>query len=347
MLTLKYKEGRKKMNDLLKKILFFLLIVNANYSLIAQDTDYFGLKPPGISPELFMPGVISTGAHDMSLTISNDLSKIYLRRSSLNWSSTILFFEKGNEGWKAPRIASFAKSLDNSYPFFSPDNSHFYFNSSRPLPGDTSEKSISKIWFCESQNGNWSEPKVLESDTDPEVNMTSPSIAKSGNIYFYSTEIAGLGNADIYCIKKTAEGYGKPENLGPNINTDEWEFHPYISPDEDYIIFDAAREEGFGSNDLYISFKKPDGSWSNAMNMGKTINSEDLEVRPYVSPDGKYLFFCSNRGINSKKLNYQELNYSKFSEIVNGPGNGSQDIYWMDAGIIYEFKSKILNDFSQ
>jgi len=327
-------------------ILFLSLLLLINCKR-AFDNDkkfgpYFGQKPPGDKPELFMPGIISTGAHDMSITISNDFRKIYIRRSSINWASTIVLFEESNEGWENPKIANFAKSLNNSYPFYSPDNSRFYFNSTRTLPGSTSKESIQKIWFCESINGKWGEPKVFESDTDSETKMVSPSVAKSGNIYFYSTMEAGPGKADIYYIKKTAEGYGKPENLGPNINTDEWEFHPYISPDEDYIIFDAAREEGFGSNDLYISFRESDGSWSKAENMGETINGEDVEVRPYVSPDGKYLFFCSNRKIDPDKVESGKLNYSKFSKIVNGSGNGSQDIYWMDAGIIAKLKKKVL-----
>ena len=70
--------------------------------------------------------------------------------------------------------------------------------------------------------------------------------------------------------------------------------------------------------DLYISFRKKDDSWTVPENMGKAVNTSSSELRPYVTPDGKYLFFTSDRP-NSK-----------------GIGN----IYWVDAKIIEELRPK-------
>ena len=80
--------------------------------------------------------------------------------------------------------------------------------------------------------------------------------------------------------------------------------HPYIAPDESYVIFDGIRPSGYGDCDLYISFNK-NGIWTEAYNLGSKINSEMCEMTPSVSPDGKHLFF--HRG-----------------EDVKG------DIYWVD-----------------
>ncbi len=68
-----------------------------------------------------------------------------------------------------------------------------------------------------------------------------------------------------------------------------WNF--YVSPMEEYIIFAANHESGFGDIDLYISYKTENGEWGYPINMGDKINTELRERFPIVSPDGKYLFF--------------------------------------------------------
>jgi hypothetical protein len=64
---------------------------------------------------------------------------------------------------------------------------------------------------------------------------------------------------------------------------------------------------------MYVSFNKRDGSWTSAVNFGKNINSPAYDWIPFISDDGKYLFFTSNR-------------------------NGNYDIYWVDIMIIEELK---------
>src|SRR5690606_35784988 len=82
-----------------------------------------------------------------------------------------------------------------------------------------------------------------------------------------------------------------------SINTKNYEADAFIAPDESYLIFCAKRKEGYGMGDLYISFKNKDGKWSEAKNMGKSINSEHHELCPFVTKDGKYVFFTSNKYI--------------------------------------------------
>ncbi|MGB3586302.1 MAG: hypothetical protein WBA23_07180, partial [Tunicatimonas sp.] len=78
---------------------------------------------------------------------------------------------------------------------------------------------------------------------------------------------------------------------------------------ESYLIFCSERPGSIGKGDLYISFKEEDGSWSQAKNMGSTINTKNYEFCPFVTKDGKYLFYSSN-----------------------------QDIYWVSADIIEQLR---------
>jgi hypothetical protein len=60
-------------------------------------------------------------------------------------------------------------------------------------------------------------------------------------------------------------------------------------------MWDVVKDDGFGQADIYISFRNKEGSWLPAINMGSAINTEDQESSPYVTADGKYLFFSRGR----------------------------------------------------
>ena len=106
------------------------------------------------------------------------------------------------------------------------------------------------------------------------------------------------------------------------INSDHSDFCPCIAPDESFLIFASSRP-GFGITDLFICFSKEDGTWTRPRNMGPEINTDAKEAFPFISFDGKYLFFMSTR--------VSRLNPSK---IPDGPGN----VYWVDAGIIQKYR---------
>ena len=124
------------------------------------------------------------------------------------------------------------------------------------------------------------------------------SIINSGTIYF-TLALEGYGSHDIYKSQLINGKYATPEKLGPAINSSGDDWQPFIAPDESYLIF--SRYEGNpkqGTLNLFISFKDPEGSWTEAVNLGKSINEKNAGW-PYVSPDGKYFFFVSSRDNNS------------------------------------------------
>jgi Tol biopolymer transport system component len=90
---------------------------------------------------------------------------------------------------------------------------------------------------------------------------------------------------------------------------------PYIHPEETYIIFSSNRAGGFGNHDLYISFKKSNGTWTTPKNMGDKINGSNEDSFPHLSPDGKFLFFNSSKS-----------------------GDKGYNPYWVDSKIIDTFK---------
>ena len=73
-------------------------------------------------------------------------------------------------------------------------------------------------------------------------------------------------------------------------------------------------------------------TWSKAINLGPTVNGKYNERFPGISPDGKFLFFLSDK-VNPELLKKKKYGYRELNQLYHQPGNGKGDIYWVDAGI--------------
>jgi Tol biopolymer transport system component len=301
--------------------------------------DYLGQTPPGDKPELFAPGIVSSGFNDMDIAISLDLDEIFFARSSpFDFHASIIYLKRENGEWSKPQLAPFvASNYRYGSPYLSPDGKKIYFNTKTPIQG-LEEEYVSNIWISERNEEGWGKAIPL-SGINTNGMEQYPSVAANGNIYFYARHEENK-ETDIYCCKFIDNQYSSAEKLGAAINSENSEFHTYVAPDESYLIFDRYLTDG--NMDLFISYKKEDGSWTEAVNMGETINDKHkVDIRPYVSPDSKYLFFSSKR--SHRKNQSDSLTYSGFMNRINSPGNSSEDIYWVDAKIIEDLKPKDLN----
>jgi Tol biopolymer transport system component len=143
------------------------------------------------------------------------------------------------------------------------------------------------------EGNTWEEPIYLGVDINSNSHDFYPMMTNNGTIYF-SSQREGPGTNNIYRSKCVDGIYSKAVKIGNAINTEHRELDPYISPDESILIFTSNRPEGFGSGDLYISFKDKEGNWMKAGNLGEKINTQGSEYCPMISPDGKYLFFTGS-----------------------------------------------------
>lgn len=297
---------------------------------------YLGQKPPGMKPEIFAPGIISTGYNERIACFTVDGKELYF----MLWGAPVgvlLHMEEENGIWTKPEVVPFSGKYNGEY-LLSPDGRKIVFCTDRPLSGKGKPLNNFYTWIVEKEGDAWGEPKYIEAFEDEEKSFSGyPTIAKSGNIYFYSERKDGMGREDIYLSRFKNGNYSKPENLGFGVNTEHDEIDPFIAPDESYIIYLRRGDEGFGGVDLFISFKKEDGSWTEGKNMGPDINSSATEYCPSVSPDGRYFFFTSNRSIH-KNYSDSPLSFKEKIKILNSPGNGLGDIYWVDAKIIESLK---------
>ena len=123
-----------------------------------------------------------------------------------------------------------------------------------------------------------------------------PSITADGKeLYFAAQWRAGRGDYDIWQSYRDAGGaWSEPINLGLRINTKDAEYSPAISPDGKRLFFAAQRNES-REYDLYMSERKEGGTWQDPVQLPEPVRSRFNEYCPAVAPDGKTLYFASDR----------------------------------------------------
>ncbi|MGD9347069.1 MAG: hypothetical protein PVH84_14465 [Candidatus Aminicenantes bacterium] len=298
------------------------------------EGSYFGQEPPGMIAEIFAPDIVSTEHGEFCSVFSPEGDEFYWSISGAPYP-VIAMMRQNNDRWLQPEIASFSGRYPDLDMSFTPDGKRLFFCSRRPLDGNGPPTDNTDFWFVERTGTGWSEARHLEGPVNSDAQEYYPIFAQNGSLYFCSMRPGGFGGGDIYRSRFEDDVYLEPENLGPPINTENFEGDLLIAADESYIIVTCyGRSDSLGSGDLYISFSLEEGAWSPLKNMGDAINSAANEHCPILSPDGKYLLFSSGR---SRHPNYSDEAITLNAKIamMNSWGNGrNEDIYWIDARII-------------
>ncbi|MEP1096870.1 MAG: hypothetical protein ABJG78_17260 [Cyclobacteriaceae bacterium] len=239
-------------------------------------------------PELVAPGVISTGS-DYCTTLSPDGTTMYFARTSEKGVDAIMMSNLLDGEWGQPQAVSFTGKFDDTDPLLTPDGKTMYFMTNRNAEQDGWKEDFD-IWVTDFTEDKWAAPYRLPDFINTSFTEGFPSTTDDGNLYFFRSNTPGHGEQDIWQAKRVGGGFDTPRKLGGQISTEAWDGHPFVSSDERFMIFYSNREGGYGSCDLYISFRK-NGNWTDPKNLGPTINSEDCDMVPFVSRDGRTLYF--------------------------------------------------------
>lgn len=300
--------------------------------------EYLGQTPPGLTAKIFAEGIISTGASEFGSTFTPDGQEFYYAISGIP-IQVIAFMKYEEDRWTRPQVPVFSGRYSDWDLNFSPDGKKLFFTSNRPLTGTGDPLDNSNLWIVEKTETGWDEPQHLGSIINTDGYENYPSVTTDGTLYYFHSGKSDNRNPDVYYSRLENGKYTKPVKLGGEINSQYHEWDPFVAPDESYLIFGSVdRPGGYGGCDLYISFRKSDGTWTRAVNMGESINTEANEFCPNVTSDGKYLFFTSRRRQHTMHNPQNSITYEEKMRMIKSPGNGEGDIYWMDAKIIEEFK---------
>lgn len=263
---------------------------------------YMGQKPPGMTPTVFAPGIISTEGWEVSGVFTPDLNEYYYIRMVNNGQTLeqqFVVFRNLDDQWTekviSPRVGQ---------PFISPDGNIMHLGTR----------------FKQRTPTGWSDIKTLGPAFE-QYRIMRLTVSATGTYVF--DEATRDGKGQLRYSKLLNGARQNPQPLPETINTGKWNAHPFIAPDESYIIWDGQRGSEVRNADLFVSFKQEDGSWGDAIKMGDNINTPSSEAGARVTPDGKYLFF--NRKVGS-------FDWKNESGAVESIAN--IDVFWVDAGVI-------------
>jgi Tol biopolymer transport system component len=292
-------------------------------------------EKPMKEPSIFAEGVISTSDYERGGTFTPDGNTFYFTKRAPNgYFSGICVSHYVNGDWSAPEMARFSGQYFDQDPIISPDGSKLFFTSRRPVGGK--QRPDSDIWFVEQISAGWSEPKNLGAPVNTTANEGYATVTNDGTLYFHSSRESGQGSFDIYRSKFMDGQYTEPENLGDAINTAATEAQPFIAPDESYLVFTSAGRPdeiiGDGNRyvrgDLYLTLRR-NGVWTPAEHLDPQVNTAAAELCPFVSRDGKYFFFTSERGFVTT-LPKERLTFGKMKDRLGTVLNGSGNIYQVE-----------------
>lgn len=254
---------------------------------------YLGQKLPGLTAEPFAPGIVSTELYELFSAFTPDMKEFYFVRYDEDDKASMIVYKSLNNQWNKSIVGPRAGE-----PFISPDGKTMHLGRRYMKRTDT----------------GWSEINSLGSPFE-EIQIMRLTASSKGTYVF---DEIGMPDGDgVIRYSRLIEGKREdPKSFGKEINTGRMNAHPFIAPDESYLIWDGKRDSGYGDSDIYISFRQKDGSWGAAINMGDKVNSAKSDSYASVTPDGKYILF--NRGIDKDNV----------------------DIYWVDAQIIETLKPK-------
>lgn len=263
---------------------WFFLALRAQTKFWDSPAAYLGQSPPGNLPKVFAPGLLADSPYFAAnrVAFSADGKEFYYCHN-LSWANNdnlkIKYFRYENGNWNGPFV------LNEHYfaPTLSVNDSILYF-----------EGSGGKIWCSERKQDGWSKPsRFLQSRRMYDF---IPTIG--GTIYGGSSDFVGAdkrpNNFDV-CTISISKSDTSLQSLGVPINSPGWNGDFFVARDESFLIISTNETSKFEC-DLYISYRKPDKTWTNPKSLGPLINN-GLAHRygQYVTNDNKFLFYCYGR----------------------------------------------------
>lgn len=282
-------------------VLLLLTLVSSVLVIPVQACYYFirgqylGQHVPWNTPKEFgadLPWFKDKYVQDLAIS-PNGKEICFVECSNLGdtWNGFTIYYTKQDKGgnWSKPVKAPFTGDLQGAFrPFFSPDGRRIFFISQDPRD----------VWMSTKSGSSWGAPVKLDPPVNTDSIENTVSIGSDRSIYICSHRD---GLCDPYVAKEISPGkYEEPKRI-TELCSPQNDCGAVVSPNGKYIVFHSTRPGGYGLADLYASYRKRDGSWSEPVNLGSSINTAELEVIPQFSPDGKYLFFTRRENFSTDK----------------------------------------------
>jgi hypothetical protein len=298
---------------------------------------YLGQQPPGDEPQVFAPGLLGTGLFTRDVALTPDGQELYFTVVVGSYDYTAIAGTRVRGGrWTAPEVLPFSgdPAVMDAEPFVTADGKHLFFLSNRPRPGRPAGDRNQDIWVVDRVGERWGgAPRHLGAPVDTDDEEYFPSLTRDGTLYFTR---AGKGQPSaIWRARPAAGGFAAPERLPDTVNAGKEHFNAFVAPDESYLLLSiTGRPDAIGRSDYYVCFRTPGDAWSAPVNLGPKINvAGGTGYAPYVSPDGRHLFFMSKR-LRPELLENGRVSYGRLVQWLGQVETGNPTTYWVAATLL-------------
>jgi hypothetical protein len=252
-----------------------------------EQERYLGEYPPTEKPKLFKPGLIPDQQLAHAGVFTPDLSEYYFTLSNASFSKfTVMYIRKSGDKWTTPKEAFFNSSYLEHGVHFTEDGQWVYFSSTRPI-GEKGNSSNWNIWRSKKSEGGWGDAQWVNIPGMEGKSASHPSLTRSGRMYFHSYN-PDFSDMALFVSESVEGEFQNAEKIifseGENNNT----LTPFVASDESYLLFEKKFDDFF---EIYISYRENE-NWQPPKRLSNNINTKNLG-NPYVTPDGKYLFYAS------------------------------------------------------
>lgn len=232
------------------------------------------------------------------------LSKEIIKKKPEEVSNFIKITQRAKEMMKKPinvNITNVGSNINTPYldygPFITSDESLMFFTSRRPGSTgnfkDPFNQYFEDVYYSQKVDGKWNVAANIDRPINSDTHDAVAGISANGNVLIIYRTNKELTGGDLYSSEFKDGVWQEPTKLSKFINSGSQEPSACLTNDENVLYFSSTRPGGFGGKDIYKSVKLPNGEWGIAQNLGPTINTVLDEDAPFITADGKSLYFSS------------------------------------------------------
>lgn len=223
-----------------------------------------------------------------------------LHQFEIGWSKKFVseIDDAGDYGQKESLGASVNSEYNDLFPIINPEGNKLFFV--RKEASENAGNHVNDdVWFSNiNEDGSWGDAQHMGASINDQQHNSVSTALKGGKELFLLKQYSGEGKKikDGYFLSKNTGGsFVKPTEQKIKGYQNEFPFiSACMSQSKDVMILTLKTDRTFGYSDLYVSTKIKDNQWSEPINLGRTINTFGVELAPFLSPDGRTLYFASD-----------------------------------------------------
>ncbi len=171
-------------------------------------------------------------------------------------------------------------------------DSRFLLFTGRPTSASGEDLFVSR----QNPDGTMGAPASISPAINTSYNEGAGAISGDGKTLVFAScdRPNSVGNCDLYISRRTGNNWSKPENLGRNVNSTEWDSQPTLSADGRTLYFTSTRRGGQGQEDIYVTTLDEQNNWTPARNLGTPVNTSGKDMAPFIHASGSTLYYVTD-----------------------------------------------------